>query len=178
MDPDNFDTKLRFLATQIAWIVAMMVIMPICFAGIYIGTQYFDDKCVRQTSYTIALDWWLIIACIYDIIFWIIIMILLCCKARQTCRRVMMWPLNIINVIWMGIGIWLLIEGQIRCQHNTLWVMSLVVISITLTLAVSIVIVLGCSHLGVCSKLAKCLSFEDKPYYMPIATDPEMESWE
>ena len=114
--PVDFDTKLRFLAKQIVWIVVGLFVGLFTSWGIYVGSQYLQDECVRATSYTIALDWWLIIACVYDILFWVMVMILLCARARRTCRRIIIWPLNAINVIWMSIGIWLLVEGQIRCQ--------------------------------------------------------------
>jgi hypothetical protein len=171
---DDFDMKLRFLAKQIAWIVVMVLMIPICSAGIYIGYQYMNDECVRKTTYSIALDWWLIAACIYDGVFWLIVMTLLCCRARQTCRRIVIWPLNFINVVWMGIGIWLLVESQIRCQHNILWVMSLVVICITLTIAFAISVVLCCARLGVCSSLGRYISLEETPYehYRPIQRGP------
>jgi len=85
---DDFDTKLRFLARQIVWIVVMLLMLPFCCWGIYISYQYMDDECVRKTSYSIALDWWLMAACIYDVMFWIVVMVLLCCRSRQRCRRI------------------------------------------------------------------------------------------
>lgn len=171
---DDFDTKLRFLAKQIVWIVVGLFIFLLTAWGIYIGYQYMDDECVRKTSYSLALDWWLITACVYDVVFWLVVMVLLCCRTRKWCRRVVIWPLNLANLVWMGVGIWLLVESQIRCQHNTLWVMSLVVICITLGIAASIIVVLGCTKLGACSRLGRWVSLEDTPYdyYMPVQRGP------
>ena len=125
---DDFDRRLQFLARQVAWIVVMFMILPFCLGGIYVGYQYMDDECVRKTSYSLALDWWLIVACVFDMFFWFVVMILLCAKAKYRCRRIFIWPMNVGNIAWMSVGIWLLVESQIRCQHNTLWVISLVVI--------------------------------------------------
>ena len=170
---DDFDTKLKFLAKQIVWIVVMFLMLPLCLWGIYIGYQYMDDECVRKTPYSIALDLWLIIACAYDFILWFIVMVLLCCRARGRCRRIVMGPLNLINIVWMVIGLWLLVESQIRCQHNELWVMSLVVICITLGVAILISVILCCTKLGLCHKLGRYVSLEDAPYELhPHQAEP------
>lgn len=167
---DNFDTKLRFLARQIAWLVIGFFIFFAAGWGIYVGCTYSSDECVRQTPYSLALDVWLIAACVYDVVFWFATMVLLCCRARSACRRCVTWPLNVLNVSWMLIGVWLLIESQIRCQHNLVWVMSLVVICITLTIATTLMLVMCCTRLGACSRLGRWMSFEDSPYdfYMRI----------
>jgi hypothetical protein len=162
---DSFDNNIRFLARQIIWVLVLVLIFPIITWGISIGYEYMDDACVRKTPYSIALDWWLIIACIYDAVFWLVIMILLCYHSGLICRQIIVWPFNIINIIWMGIGIWLLVENsQIRCAHNTVWVMSLIVITITLTVAASIIIILTCTKIGLCYRLGRYISLEENPY--------------
>jgi len=79
----------------------------------------------------------------------------------------------------MGIGTWLLTESQIRCQHNTLWVVSLVVICLTLSIAAAISLVVGCTCLGLCSRLGRYVSLEDTPYdyYSPVHRGP-LEVWQ
>jgi len=166
----DFDVKLRFLAKQLAWIVIFVIISPLCIWGIYTGVQYMDDPCVRDGQFSLALDWWLIVTCIYDILFAIVVLLLLCCHARGAVRRWIIWPMHLINILWTVIGVLLIVESNLRCQHNTLWVVSVVIVSLTGIVAVLLFSVWISNRLGCCRRLGRYISLEDTPYdYIPFS---------
>lgn len=162
----DFDTKLRFLAKQIAWIIVFVLMSPFCLWGIYTGMQYMSDACVDATSFGIALDWWLIIVSVYDLVFAVVVMILLCCHTPGSVRRWIIWPIHAVNMVWMALGIALIVESDIRCQHNTLWVASIVNVSLTGTVAIVLFTVWILNCLGLCRRLGKFISLEEPPYEM------------
>ncbi len=161
----DFDTKIRFLAKQIVWIIIFVLIGPLCMWGIYTGVQYKNDPCViNGSSFGIALDWWLIFISSFDILFAIIVLILLCCQAKSRIRRAFIWPMHLINIIWMFLGIGLVIESDLRCQHNTLWVACLVNIILTATTATILFSVWILNTIGFCHKIGRLISLEETPY--------------
>jgi hypothetical protein len=172
----DFDTKLRFLAKQLAWIVIFVIISPLCLWGIYTGIQYMDDPCVRDGEFSLALDWWLIVTCVYDILFAVVVLLLLCCHTRGTIRRAIIWTMHVINILWTIVGVLLIVESNLRCQHNTLWVVSVVIVSITATVAVLLFSVWIFNRLGCCHRLGRYISLEDTPYdYIPINLNNNQE---
>jgi hypothetical protein len=173
----DFDTKLRFLAKQLAWIVIFVIISPLCLWGIYTGIQYINDPCVTDGQYSLALDCWLIVICLYDILFAIIVLVMLCCHTRGAVRRCIIWPMHIINIIWTIIGLLLIVESNLRCQHNTLWVVSVVIVSITCSVAALLLTVWIFNRLGCCSRFGRYISLEETPYdYIPIYMQQQEEN--
>lgn len=164
MANNSFDVKLRFLAKQLAWIVCFVLISPICAWGIFTGFQYMDDECVKQGTASLKLDWWLIIACTYDLIVAIVILLLLCCYARGCCRRCVLFPLHMLNLAWMGVGVWLIIQTDYRCPHNTLWVLSVVIVSLTFGTALILLVIFLLNTLGLCRRLGQYCALEATPY--------------
>lgn len=160
----DFDRKLRFFAKQVAWTILFVIFFPLCLFGIYTGVQYANDDCVKNGSFALALDYWLIIACMYDIFFSLIVLLLLCCHVDGSKRKWIIWPMHIINVLWIIMGIGLIIESNVRCQHNTLWVISVVDVSLKGVVATSVFVVWILNKLGLCSRLGSYISFEETPY--------------
>ena len=160
----DFDRKLRFFAKQIAWIIVFVIFFPFCLFGIYTGIQYVKDDCVKQGSFALALDYWLIIACAYDIFFLLIVLLLLCCHVSGSKRKWIIWPMHIINILWFFIGIALIIESNLRCQHNTLWFISTVEVSLKGSIAVTVFLIWLFNKLGLCRRLGGYISLEETPY--------------
>jgi hypothetical protein len=161
----NFQGRLRFLAKQVAWIIIFVLMSTFCTWGIYTSIQYMYDPCVLQSGpYGIALDWWLIAIATFNLIFAVVVLVLLCCQTRRHIRRWVIWPMHIINVLWNLLGVMLLVESNLRCQHNNLWVASLVNVSLTGVVAVLLLSVWSLNHFGLCSRLGRYISLEDTPY--------------
>ncbi len=160
----EFDTKLRFLAKQVAWIIIFVLMLPFCLFGISTGVQYMNDDCVKTTTFALALDYWLIVACTYDIIFAIVVMLLLCCHVPGTKRKWIIWPMHAVNIIWMAIGIFIIIESNVRCQHNTLWVISVVDVAFKGSVVLMLFVIYLFNRIGLCNRLGSYISFEESPY--------------
>ena len=162
--PENFDVKLQFLAKQLAWIVIFIIMLPLCLWGIYVGAQFRNDKCVKSSTFSIDLDYWLIFACSYDLLFAFIVLGMLCYRASSRTRRMTVFFLHLVNLFWMGAGICLIVESHLRCPHNILWVMSVIMVSGTLATIALILTVGICNCMGACHRLGRYLSFEETPY--------------
>lgn len=160
----DFDRKLRFFAKQLGWMFVCILVGFFGSWGIYTGVQYMNDECVTKTKTGIALDYWLITACVYDMVFCIIVWLLLCCHAKGCIRRLVIWPIHLGNLVWTGIGIWLVVESNIRCQHNSLWVVSMVLIILTGLTAVSLFVVWLLNRIGLCRVVGSYISIEETPY--------------
>lgn len=160
----EFDTKLRFLAKQIAWIITFMIMSPFCIWGIFVGVQYMNDSCVRDSPFSLALDIWIIAKASFDLLFALVVLLLLCCHTRGAIRRWIIWPMHFLNIGWTVVGIWLIVESDIRCNHNTLWIASVVLTCLTSFVALSLFIVWLLNRIGLCRKLGRYVSIEDTPY--------------
>lgn len=160
----EFDTKLRFLAKQIVWIIVFVLMSPFCLWGIFTGIQYMNDECVRDGAQTIALDWWLVIVSVYNLCFAVIVLVLLCCHTRSRIRKFIIWPLHAFNLFWLVIGILLIIESDIKCKHNTLWIACVVNVSITGAVALVLFCVWLLNRIGLCNRLGRYMSLEETPY--------------
>lgn len=162
-----FDTKLRFFAKQVAWIIVMFILLPICMWGIFLGWQYRRDTCVQANKYYIGLAWWIITTCVYNLICTIIIMTLLCCHITAKFRRCIIWPLHLINLSGCGVGLWLVINSEVNgttCDHNELWIYSVIIVSLTLLVALVLGSIRCCMSFGVCMRFGRFLAIEDSPY--------------
>lgn len=160
----DFDRKLRFLAKQVAWCFAFLLFLPFWLFGIFTGVQYKNDDCVKNGPWALELDYWLTVACIYDIFFSCIVLLLLCCHARGSHRKWIVYPMHAINLVWLAVGVALIVESNFRCQHNTLWVISIVDVSTKGFLFVSIFAIWMLSRMGMCRRLGSYISFEETQY--------------
>lgn len=160
----SFDRKLRFFVKQLAWLFFCIIVGIFCSWGIFTSVQYAHDACVRQGKGALALDHWLITACVYDMVFCTVVWLLLCCHARGGVRRAVIWPMHIGNLAWTAAGIWVVVESSMRCPHNTLWIVSVVLISLTLFSALTLLVVWVLNRIGLCNVVGSYLSIEETPY--------------
>jgi len=159
---NDFDIKLRYLAKQILWLICFVLMSPLFVWGIYTGIQYMNDECVRTSA--ISLDMWLIFVSGFDILYAMIILVLLCCRASRIVRRSIIWPLNGLMIIWIIFGLSFLFRSHIHCLHDTLWVASLLNIVITTLIALVCLVVLIASKCNACSRISRYISLEETPY--------------
>jgi hypothetical protein len=169
----DFDVKLRFLFKQLAWTVVMFLILPISLWGMFLGWEYRNDECVSSNWYYQKLDWWLMGISFFNLMFSFIVELLLCCHAPSKLRKVVILPLHVVNLATNGVGIWLIYgaENVSGCNHNELWIFSIVVCSLTLGTAIFLIIVYAFYRCGLCVRLGRLLSIEDNSYAFHIIQD-------
>lgn len=154
-----------------AWIVVMILVIPFSVWGIFLGWQYRDDACVNANWYYKNLDWWLLSISLFNITTSILILGLLCCHARSIFRKAFIWPSHMINLTANGVGIWLIwgAESVSGCNHNELWIFSIVIVSLTLVSAMMVLVIYIFYRCGLCLRFGKLLSIEDEsPTYTLI----------
>lgn len=64
---EPFERKLQFLAKQVMWFGAMILMLPLCMWGMFLGWEYRNDECVNKNFYYILLDGWLFCVSIYNL---------------------------------------------------------------------------------------------------------------
>ena len=91
------------------------------------------------------------------------IMLMLCCHISGRVRRWFIWPLHVFNILWNGVGVYLIVmsENTVSCDHNELWIFSVVIVSLTLGVAVLSFIGFICNRIGLCHRLGHLLSSND-----------------
>lgn len=130
----DISNKVQFLTSLVLWIVGCMVILPISLPGIIISLQYSTDECVKgSTKINIALDVWLCISCAGMIISTVIILLLLCINPKTRILKGFGICISIIYGMWTIVGWYLLINSTLECDHDSLWVMSTVFLSVLST---------------------------------------------
>ena len=124
---EDITNKVRFLTGLVVWIVGCMLVVPVSVPGIIISVQYSTDKCVKGTTQiNIALDAWLCIACIGMIISTLFTLVGLCVNIRRRVLKGFGIFIAIVYGLWAIIGWYLFANSTLGCDHDSLWVMSLI----------------------------------------------------
>ena len=163
-----FDTKLRFFAKQIAWLVVMFVILPICCVGLFLGWQYRHDACVIKNPYYVGLAWWLMAVSVFHLVWALVIMVLLCCHVPARYRRFVIWPLHGMSFLSSAFGLWLVLSAELKgttCEHNELWIYSVVIVVLIGSIALILGSIRACMYCGICMRLGRFMFIEDSPQY-------------
>lgn len=88
----------------------MLLALPICIWGTFLGWQYRHDKCVQNNPYYLALDWWLMSISAFNICFMTFVMLLLCFRVSGAVRRWFIWPMHVLNVLGNVGGLFLIVR--------------------------------------------------------------------
>lgn len=130
----DINNKVRFLTSLVVWIVGCMLVVPVSVPGIIISVQYSSDKCVQgTTTINIALDAWLLIASIGMVICTILVLIGLCINLRSQILKGFAVFMSIVYTLWTVLGWYLFANSSLECQHDSLWVMSLIYLCVLTT---------------------------------------------
>lgn len=176
---EDINRKIDLIWRFIVWVIAFLISLAICLPGIFISIQYSGDDCVKNSGIiNIALDWWLFIACSFVLLYMIILVIFICVNASNKVFRFFWLVVHFIQILWYSIGIYLIANSTLECQHNSLWQMALAycIIMGIAWLAETIWMVLkwcGCeTNCGCCGCGGCCGKFsnnqhEQNTYYFP-----------
>jgi hypothetical protein len=109
------------------------------------------------------------IVSLYNLCYALGIMLLLCCHVPGRKRKWVEWPLNIANIVINCEGLFLVIMTKVTgiadsCNHNELWIFSLVIVTITLSIGLLILMVWLLTKFNVCLRLGR-LVFIEEPIY-------------
>jgi len=175
---DDIERKLDTIWRFIVWGVAFLISLAICLPGIFISLQYSQDDCVKGSgTINIALDWWLFIACSFVLLYMILLVVFICANAKTKTFRIYWIIVHIIQLVWYSIGIYLIYNSTLKCQHNSLWQMSFAYCCImgVAWIAETIWIVLkwcGCGCNVKCGQrqcCTQCFDTNEETYYFPNA---------
>jgi len=127
---DPIERKFILLIKILLWFIAFVVIGTLSLPGIIISVQYRKDSCVTKTgSYNIYLDWWLLSGSLFQLLSVLTCLPCVCFQIRKKIFAIYTWILNCLALIWIALGILLLVKSDLKtCEHDSLWVMSLVYI--------------------------------------------------
>lgn len=174
----DIERKIDIIWRIIIWAIAFLIALSLCLPGIFISIQYSTDDCVRTSSIiNFALDGWLFIACIYIIVYMLLLLIFICIGATDNFLSFFLIFVHFIQLIWYIIGIYLVINSTLKCKHNSLWQLSVAYCAImgSLWILETICIILkwlnygfGCRENSLCARL-----FQDNPemYYFHSVTN-------
>ena len=107
------------------WIIAFLISMALCLPGIIISIQYSTDACVRKSgAINLALDGWLFIACMFVFIYMIIWLLFICTRVADRVFKCYWIVIHCLQIAWYSIGIYLIVNSTMECEHNSLWEMA------------------------------------------------------
>lgn len=163
---DRIERRCLFVGKVIVWTLVFILNTGLCIPGIVISLQYKNDTCVTKTSnWNVFLDWWLLASAIFQ--FAIAFMTLPCvCFHFEKVQafRTFIIITDIIIGLSTALGIFLVAKSDLgSCQHDSLWVMSIVFI-VTILLWITFQIVYG---------IIKCINNRQSstPLYGPLSTN-------
>lgn len=130
----DINNKVRFLTSLVVWIVGCMLVVPVSVPGIIISVQYSTDKCVKgTTTINVALDAWLLIASVGMVVCTILVLVGLCVNIKVRILKGFAILMSIVYTLWTVMGWYLFSNSTLECQHDSLWVMSLVYLCVLTT---------------------------------------------
>ena len=189
---EDIDRKLDAIWRFVAWSIAFLISLSICLPGIFISIQYSNDKCVKSTgNINIALDAWLLVACVFVIVYMVIILIFICVAAKNNIFKIFWFGIHAFQLAWYTIGIYLIANSTLDCTHNSLWQMSLAycIVMGVAWIAESIIIIVKCSNArccvgrcdsNICAKLfedtEETYYYENIPNYQMTYQEDDFES--
>lgn len=107
------------------WIIAFLISMALCLPGIIISIQYSTDACVRKSgAINLALDGWLFIACMFVFIYMLVWLLFICTRVADRVFKCYWIIIHCLQIAWYSIGIYLIINSTMECEHNSLWEMA------------------------------------------------------
>lgn len=129
---EDIERKLATIWRFVGWAIAFLLSLSICLPGIFISIQYSSDECVKGTgNINLALDRWLLLACIFVLSYMIIVLIFICTGVKDRIFKVIWIIVHLLQIVWYSIGIYLIINSTLKCKHNSLWQMSVAYCSVT-----------------------------------------------
>jgi len=97
-------------------------------------------------------------------------MLLLCCHVGGRGRKVVVIPLHVLNLLLNVGGIVLIVlsESSTGCDHNELWILSIVFVCLTFTITLAIVISGVLFKAVLCARLKHFIADEEmQPVFVP-----------
>jgi hypothetical protein len=168
---DDIERKLDIIWRFIVWVIAFLISLALCLPGIFISLQYSQDDCVKGSGdINIALDWWLFIACSFVLLYMIVLVVFICSNAKTHTFKFFWIIVHIVQLIWYSIGIYLIVNSTLKCQHNSLWQMSLAyccIMGVAWVAETFWIVLKWCGCEFKCCKCTQCLDAHDDTYYFP-----------
>jgi hypothetical protein len=123
---ESIEEKLSRIGRVTSWILVFIIIILISVPGIVVSIQYSKDACVTNSKLNIELDEWLLIASFAYIVIILTFLPWACCRLRKIWFRLLFVFLSLLVTVWGIIGVYLLVNSNLKCGHDSLWVVSLV----------------------------------------------------
>ena len=133
MATSDIERKFDVAVKLFVWFIAFLLNMALSIPGIVIALQYRNDNCITETSiYNVYLDRWLFFSSVFELICMFIALPYVFVRCSQQCMRATLFLCNLIFVVLITIGIYLLVMSDlVTCEHDTLWAISVVWVIIT-----------------------------------------------
>ena len=129
---ESLQRKVNFLGKVVMWIGIFAVNSAVCLPGVIISIQYRNDSCVTNTNtYNVLLDWWLFAGSMFQYSTILMMLPCVCLVLSGRTYRIFQVITNGLVAVWIGLGIFLVAKSDLHtCQHDSLWIMSLVFITV------------------------------------------------
>jgi hypothetical protein len=119
--------KAALLFKMFIWMQVLIITVAFCIPGIIISLQYSKDPCVVGKQWNIRLDEWLLISALMHLLSLISFLPSICCVWRNICSKIV--PLILVTVLglWGVLGAYVMTVSNLTdCDHDSLWVMSII----------------------------------------------------